>query len=257
MLEMAYTTAASRVADFRPTLETDPGKAAPGEAIEDTLRLLKEALAPHRRVVREGESIYRIGDDFCNLYVLNAGYCKMVNLTADGREQVVALKFRGDWLGFDGIADQHYTCDAVATDVGEIWVIPYQSLLTACVARPALLTTLHGAMSREIASDRDSLMSVCTLGAEARVADFLRYWAESIARRGLRSDQITLRMSRAEMGNYLGMTLETVSRSLSHLAKEQLIQFVERGRRNIRIPCVRALQDYVARSHSSGLRVLQ
>lgn len=257
MLDMPRSAAVSRAANSHSSPKADPGKRAPGEAIEDTLRLLKEALAPHRRVVREGEPIYRIGDQFCNLYVLNAGYCKMVNLTPDGREQVVALKFRGDWLGFDGIAEQRYTCDAVATDIGEVWVIPYQSLLAAFTASPALLTTLHGAMSREIASDRDSLMSVCTLGAEARVADFLRYWAESIARRGLRSDQITLRMSRAEMGNYLGMTLETVSRSLSHLAKAQLIQFVERGRRNIRIPCVHALQDYVARSHSSGLRTLQ
>ena len=74
-------------------------------------------------------------------------------------------------------------------------------------------------MSREIARDRDSLMSVCTLPADARVADFLRYWAESLAKRGLRTDQITLRMTRAEIGNYLGMTLETVSRALSRLAR--------------------------------------
>ena len=64
-------------------------------------------------------------------------------------------------------------------------------------------------------------MSVCTLPADARVADFLRYWAESLAKRGLRTDQITLRMTRAEIGNYLGMTLETVSRALSKLAREQ------------------------------------
>jgi CRP/FNR family transcriptional regulator len=229
----------------------------PGEAISDSLDLLKAALVPQRKVVREGDVIYRVGEAFANLYVLNSGYCKIVNLSADGREQVVALKFRGDWLGFDGIADQQYTCDAVAIDTGEIWVIPYQALLAACAARPALLTVIHEAMSREIASDRDSLMSVCTLTAEARVADFLRYWAESIARRGMRTDQITLRMSRAEMGNYLGMTLETVSRSLSRLAREQLIQFTEKGRRDIRIPCIEALREFVSRSLSPAPRVLQ
>jgi len=229
----------------------------PGEAISDVLELLREAMTPQRRVVREGDVVYRVGEHFSNLYVLNSGYCKIVNLSADGREQVVALKFRGDWLGFDGIADQRYTCDAVAIDTGEVWVIPYQNLLSACSARPALLTVIHQAMSREIASDRDSLMSVCTLTAEARVADFLRYWADSIARRGMRTDQITLRMSRAEMGNYLGMTLETVSRSLSRLARDQLIQFTEKGRRDIRIPCVQALQSFVSRSLSPAPRVLQ
>ena len=102
-------------------------------------------------------------------------------------------------------------------------------------------------MSREIAHDRDSLMSVCTLPADARVADFLRYWAESLARRGMRTDQITLRMTRAEIGNYLGMTLETVSRALSKLARDKVIAFAEKGRRDIRIPDAAALSTFVQR----------
>ena len=100
-------------------------------------------------------------------------------------------------------------------------------------------------MSREMTRDRDSLMSVCTLPADARVADFLRYWAESLAKRGLRTDQFTLRMTRAEIGNYLGMTLETVSRSLSKLARSKLIHFAEKGRRDIHIPEVNALSDFI------------
>ena len=225
--------------------------------ISDTLDLLCRTLAPQRRVVRAGDVVYRVGEPFDNLYILNSGYCKIVNLSPDGREQVVALKFRGDWLGFDGIADRQYSCDAVAIDTGEVWVFPYAAFLAACTTAPALLTAMHEAMSREIANDRDSLMSVCTLTAEARVAEFLRYWADSIAQRGMRTDQITLRMTRAEMGNYLGMTLETVSRSLSRLAKEQLIHFAEKGRRDIRIPCVHALTAFVARSLLPASRVLQ
>ena len=102
-------------------------------------------------------------------------------------------------------------------------------------------------MSREIGRDRDSLMSVCTLPADARVAEFLRYWADSLAQRGLRTDQITLRMTRAEIGNYLGMTLETVSRALSRLARDKVIDFAEKGRRDIRIPNVEALSAFVQR----------
>ena len=171
----------------------------------------------------------------------------MVNLSVDGREQVVSLKLRGDWLGFDGIASGAYSCDAVAMDTGDVWVIRYDKLIETSVACPALLAVLHGAMSREIGQDRDSLMSVCTLPADARVADFLRHWADSLARRGLRSDQITLRMTRAEIGNYLGMTLETVSRALSKLARDNVIAFTEKGRRNLCIPDVHALSSFVQR----------
>lgn len=226
-------------------------------SIGSDLHLLAEVLAPQRRIVRTGDVVYRAGDRFSNLYVLSSGAFKIVNLSTDGREQVVALKFGGDWLGFDGIADGCYTCDAVAMDFGEVWVVPYQALLACCASTPALLRLLHESMSRDITKERDSLMSVCTLNAEARVADFLRYWADALSRRGMRTDQITLRMTRAEMGNYLGMTLETVSRSLSRLARERLIEFPEKGRREIRIPCVSALQEFVAGSLALGDRVLQ
>jgi CRP/FNR family transcriptional regulator len=235
-------------ADLAPTAETrGPTDQYLGQHIADTLTSLNEALAPQRRVVRAGDVIYQTGERFANLYILNSGLFKIVNLAADGREQMVGLKFRGDWLGFDGIAQGQYSCDAVAMDTGEVWVIPYDALIAACGRRPSLLTTLHEAMSREIACDRDSLMSVCTLPADARVADFLRYWAESLAKRGLRTDQITLRMSRAEIGNYLGMTLETVSRGLSRLARDKLIAFAEKGRREVRIPSVSALTTFVQR----------
>jgi len=215
------------------------------QRIADALGLLADTLAPQRRVVRAGDTVYQAGERFASLYILNSGFFKIVNLAADGREQVVGLKFRGDWLGFDGIATGQYGCDAIAMDTGEVWIVRYDALLAACAARPALMGMVHEAMSREIARDRDSLMSVCTLPADARVADFLRYWAESLAKRGLRTDQFTLRMTRAEIGNYLGMTLETVSRSLSKLARSKLIHFAEKGRRDIHIPEVNALSDFI------------
>ena len=231
-----------------PAFKTDAGaNQRASQHIAGTLKLLDNALAPQRRMVHAGDVIYQAGERFDNLYILNSGFFKIVNLSSDGREQVVGLKFRGDWLGFDGIASRQYACDAIAMDTGEVWVIDYDTLLDARAARPSLLTVLHEAMSREIARDRDSLMSVCTLPADARVADFLRYWAESLAKRGLRADQITLRMTRAEIGNYLGMTLETVSRALSKLARDKVIAFAEKSRRDVHIPDVRALSAFVQR----------
>jgi CRP/FNR family transcriptional regulator len=224
--------------------------------IADVLRLVNDKLQPQRRLLHTGEVVYQAGERFANLYILNAGFCKIVTASPDGREQVAGLKFRGDWLGFDGIAGGHYACDAVAIDTGEVWTLRYDSLLAACAEHPSLLTVLHEAMSREIARDRDSRMSLCTLPADARVAEFLRYWAHSLAARGLRTDQITLRMSRAEIGNYLGMTLETVSRALSRLARDRLIGFAEKGRRDLQIPDVDALGVFVERAAAPS-RALQ
>lgn len=250
MLITATTTAAtSTPACGAPALRSDKhdDNARVSQRIGETLKMLHDTLAPQRRIVRAGDVIYQAGERFGNLYVLNSGFFKIVNLSPDGREQVVGLKFRGDWLGFDGIAHNQYACDAIAMDTGEVWVIRYDALLAACAGQPVLLTVLHEAMSREIARDRDSLMSVCTLPADARVADFLRYWAESLAKRGLRTDTITLRMTRAEIGNYLGMTLETVSRALSKLARDKVIGFAEKDRRDVQIPDVGALSAFVQR----------
>ena len=210
----------------------------------ETLKLLQDRLAPRRRVVHAGESIYIAGERFTTLHILNSGCFKMVNLAVDGREQVVSLKFRGDWLGFDGISGGVYSCEAIAMDTGEIWTVRYDELLAACRDCPELLTVLHEAMSRQMGRERDSLMSLCTLPADARVAEFLRSWADSLAQGGLRCDEITLRMTRAEIGNYLGMTLETVSRALCKLARSGVIAFAEKGRRDLRIADLSALSAF-------------
>jgi CRP/FNR family transcriptional regulator len=170
---------------------------------------------------------------------------------------VVGLQFKGDWLGFDGIADGRYACDAIAMDTGEVWTVRYDALLKACVQQPALMGVMHAAMSREMTRDRDALLSICTLPADARVAEFLCNWAASLSDRGLRTDQITLRMTRAEIGNYLGMKLETVSRALSRLARDQVIQFTENGRRDVRIPDLAVLAAFVQRCMSPEAATLQ
>ena len=236
--------AARRVA---PIVAFDAEERRGTRQIGEALAFVAEAMAPQRRVVHEGDTIYQAGARFDCLYILNSGFCKIVNLAPDGREQLVGLKFRGDWLGFDGIAAGHYSCDAVAMDTGEVWTLPYESLLAACASRPGLMGVLHGAMSREISRERDSLMSVCTLPADARVAEFLRSWADALQQRGLRTDQITLPLSRAEIGNHLGLTLETVSRALSRLARDGLIGFAEKRRRDVQIPDVEALAAFVQR----------
>lgn len=212
------------------------------------LALVRQSVTIRRQVVRSGERVYCAGDGFSSLHLLNSGFVKLLKTAQDGREQVVALKFRGDFMGFDGMAGGRFTCDAIALDTCEVWTVRYDELLAACVRNPQLLVQLNQAMGRELARERDSHMSICTLPADARVADFLRYWAESLEQRGLRCDQISMRLTRAEIGNYLGMTLETVSRALSKLAKANLIVFPEKDRRDVRIADLRALTRFVTGS---------
>jgi CRP/FNR family transcriptional regulator, anaerobic regulatory protein len=235
-----------------------PGHAAPARTLLgiefpsprwcESLELIRRHLPFTRRTVHAGDPVQLAGDAFSRLHVINSGVFKAVNLATDGREQVVGLYFKGDWIGFDGIAAGRSACDVLAMDTGEVWSLRYVTLLQSAAAVPALMHAAHQAMSRQLARDREWRLALGTLQADARVADFVRCWAESLAERGLRTDQFTLRMTRAEIGTYLGMTLETVSRAFSRLARDGLIRFDERGRRDIAIPSIDALAEFVRRS---------
>jgi CRP/FNR family transcriptional regulator len=213
--------------------------------IADMLSLIVNSVPVRRRVLGTGDHVYSAGDPLIHLYVLNAGAVKVVNAAADGRGQIVSVNFRGDWLGFDGIAKCRYACSAVALDVGEVWALRYDELLAACAACPSLLAALHTEMSRSLTRSLDTMLSMRTLSVASRVATFLRNWAESLSERGLRCDRIALHMTRAEIGEYLGMTLESVSRGLSALARRKVIGFDKRRRRDILILDLPALSDFI------------
>ena len=223
----------------------------------EALALLEAHVPFTRRMVHAGDLVHGGGEPCTALHIVNSGMVRSVNFSADGREQVVGLHFKGDWLGFDGIASGHYGCDAIAMDTGEIWTFRYDTLLRTCASVPALMAVVHAAMSGQIVRDRDSLLSLGTLPADARVADFLKIWAERLHERDLRTDQITLRMTRAEIGNTLGMTLETVSRALCRMARSGVIRFNEKGRRDISIPSVEALGEFIQDALAPTERVLQ
>lgn len=216
--------------------------------VGDSLERLRRHVPMQRRVMRTGDVLYETGTRFTSLYVPNSGCFKLVVLTADGREQVVGLHFKDDWLGFDGIAEGRYGCDAVALDTCDVWSLRYDDLLNASAAHPELLSALHVAMSRKTNRDHELMLAMATLPTDVRVADFLRNWTAALAERGLRTDQITLPLTRAEVGSYLGMTLESVSRALSRLDDANVIRVGNRCRRNIEIPEVSALTGFIERN---------
>ena len=214
------------------------------DRITEILNLLVDSLPIRRRVLAVGDQIHGAGDPLVHLHVLHAGAVKVVNASAEGRAQIFSLNFRGDWLGFDGIAAGRYASAAVAIDVGEVWTLRYSELLAACAERPRLLGALHGEMSRALTRTLATMLTLRKRSAVSRVASFLCHCADSLAERGQRSDQIVLRMSRAEIGDYLGMTLESVSRGLSALVRSQVIGSSQRRRRDIMILDLAALTDF-------------
>ena len=240
-----------------------PGRAAPATRRplappwREALALLEKHVPFTRRMLHAGDLVHAGGELCHSLHIINSGMVRSVNFSADGREQVVGLHFKGDWLGFDGIASGRYGCDAIAMDTGEVWTFRYDALLRACAGVPELMAVLHAAMSGQIMRDRDSLLALGTLPADARVADFLMHWAESLRERDLRTDQITLRMTRAEIGNTLGMTLETVSRALCRMARAGVICFNEKGRREISIPSLDGLAAFIQAATLPAARLLQ
>lgn len=225
-----------------------PASAGSADALGALLAVLQREAPVLRRTVHRGDVIYRKGDRFRGLHILRTGLCKLFSLAHGGREELTTLLFKGDWLGFDGLADGHHACTAVAADVGELWSVPYDALLRVGARHPMVMAQLHAALARQIARERDAVLTVHSLPADARVAAFLCRWAEELEHCGLRTDRITLATTRAEIGTHLGMRLESVSRAMSRLARKGLIRFGAQGRRDIEIPDLAGLREFVRRS---------
>jgi CRP/FNR family transcriptional regulator len=207
--------------------------------------------------VATNDQIYVCGQPFKTLHLINSGLFKILSLAPDGRERSADFFFEGDWLGFDGMATGQHSCSTVALDTGEVWAVQYDSLMQSAIREPTLLRHLLGAVGGQLARNRDITLSIGTLSAEAKVADFLLMWANSLAKRGRRTDQINIRQSRADIGDFLGIRLESVSRSLSKLAHCGIIAFQDRGRRDISILDINALSEFVQRDSETRHRELQ
>jgi CRP/FNR family transcriptional regulator len=223
----------------------------------ESLMMVQQYVSFTRRKVKANDRVYLCGESFKKLYLINSGLFKIVNLTSDGREQPAGLYFKGDWLGFDGIPTGQYGCSAIALDCGEVWTINYENLLQESIKEPKMTRVVFAAMSAQLAHNRDAMLSMGTLPADARVCDFLLQWAHALAERGLRTDQFNVYLTRADIGHYLGLRLESVSRALSKLARCGLIQFNEKGRREISIPNLDAMTEFIQNDTERETHVLQ
>ena len=176
-----------------------------------------------RRRLRRGTSLFRAGDAFRHLFAIRSGSFKTRVSTGDGRDQVTGFLMAGEFLGIDGIAAERHSCDAVALEDSEICVIPYERLAEVSRRFEPLQRHFNRVLSREIVRDQDAMLMLGSRRAEERVASFLVGLSERFAARGYPASDYVLRMTRADIGSFLGLTLETVSRLLSRFREEGLI----------------------------------
>ncbi|HVC48733.1 MAG TPA: helix-turn-helix domain-containing protein [Burkholderiales bacterium] len=187
----------------------------PSTGISDMEHGLLEKLAQTKRRLRIGECLYRTGEGFFFLYIIRSGFFKTTLIDKEGREQITGFHMSGEMMGIDGIATDIHACSAFALENSEVCLIPYQQLENTDQSSEAFQHFLRKALSHEITRDENMMMLLGTMRANERVAAFLLYLSQSYLARGFSRYEFYLRMSRAEIANYLGLKIETVSRILS------------------------------------------
>jgi len=184
---------------------------------------LLDCLTVHERFIGRGGSVYRSGTAFHSLYAIRSGFVKSTMTLDDGRERVTGLHMSGELIGMDAINTGQYMCDAVTLEDSSVCAIPFDELESLIRDIPALQQYLHRMMSREIAHDYGVMLLLGSMRAEERVAVFLANLSKRYAARGYSATRINLRLKREEIGSYLGLKLETVSRVLSRFQEDRLI----------------------------------
>jgi CRP/FNR family transcriptional regulator len=183
-----------------------------------------DALVGSRTKLKKNDSLYRAGEPFHALYAIRLGSLKTTVLAEDGREQVSGYHMLGDVIGLDGIGTDRHGCQAIALEDTEVCVLPFERIEELARSVPALQHNLHQFLSKEISRDHNIMLLLGSMRAEERLAAFLLNLAERYRRRGYSSTEYVLRMTREEIGSYLGLKLETVSRLFSRFQEVGLIQ---------------------------------
>lgn len=183
-----------------------------------------DGMVATRRSIKRGDALFRSGDAFEAVYAVRTGFFKTQVSSEDGRDQVTGFQMAGELLGLDGIVSDHHTCDAVALEDSQVCVIPYAELETLSREFGELQRQFHKIMSREIVRDQGVMLLLGSMRAEERLAAFLLNLTQRLQARGFSPTSLVLRMTREEIGTYLGLKLETVSRCFSRFQDDGVLE---------------------------------
>ena len=173
---------------------------------------------------------------------IRTGFFKTCVTTEDGRDQVTGFQMAGEIIGLDGIVSDQHTCDALAIEDAEVCVLPFDKIESISREVAALQTHVHKIMSREIVREHGVMLLLGSMRAEERVAAFLLNLVQRLHARGFSQSELVLRMTREEIGSYLGLKLETVSRTFSKFVEDGVVEVKQR---HVRILDAEALKQIV------------
>ena len=192
--------------------------------IEQAARPHIDRLLTERIRFRKGGVLYRAGGWFHSLYAIRSGSAKTILLSKDGQDQVAGYHMAGDIIGIDGIGSDIHECQAVALEDMEACPLPFDQVESLARQSDQFRRNLQKLLSQENARARTLMLVLATMRAEKRLAIFLLDLSQRYRSRGYSSCEFVLRMTREEIGSYLGLKLETVSRMFSRFQREGLIR---------------------------------
>lgn len=198
-------------------------------------------LASGLRTVERGSLLHRSGDRLTALYVVQSGLFKTCLSLEDGRSQVTGFQLSGEWLGLDGIGNGRHQSDAVALEDATVCSVAYEELENRLMESGELRHQFQRLMSREIVRGHDMMLLLGGMCAEVRVATFLLDLTQRLHARGSPATSLVLRMTRDEIGSYLGLKLETVSRMLSRMRDGGVLEVTQRQIQLLDVPALRRM----------------
>ncbi|PQA83260.1 transcriptional regulator [Limnohabitans sp. TS-CS-82] len=204
------------------------------------MKRIDEVVATRRKVPK-GENLFHNGEKFNALYAIRTGFFKTCVSSEDGRDQVTGFQMAGEVIGLDGIVSDRHTCDAVALEDAEVCVMPFDRIEELSREVNALQHHVHKIMSREIVREHGVMLMLGSMRAEERLAAFLLNLVQRLHARGFSQSELVLRMTREEIGSYLGLKLETVSRTFSKFADDKIIEVKQRHVRILNTDALKAL----------------
>ncbi|MEM8659675.1 MAG: fumarate/nitrate reduction transcriptional regulator Fnr [Pseudomonadota bacterium] len=196
--------------------------------------------------LQRGQYLYRQDDAFSSVYAVRSGAIKAYNTTDDGQEQVTGFYFPGEILGMDGIGTNRHASSAKALETSAVCEIPFSSLEKLSAKLPSLQRHFFQLMSREITEDQQLITLLSKNSADERVASLLLSISIRNAKRKLSATHFRLPMSRVDIGNYLGLTVETVSRVFGRMQKLAILSV---DNKEIQILDPRGLQNLANIQH--------
>ena len=177
-----------------------------------------------KKPLHKHDKLVKAGDKFNSLYAVRAGSFKSFVSSTDGEEQIIGFHFPGDIIGFDALRENAHQSYTQVLETAMVCELPYETLDKMAVQFPKLRHQIMSFMSAEIKQDHDLMMLLNKRTAEERLIYFLAHLSKRFEDRGFSPRQFNLSMTRNEIGNYLGLTVETISRLLTRFQKEGIIK---------------------------------